>query len=250
MKGWSFEARAARADQLAQTYASARHLLNFFRRLVSFQIPILEHLRLDDQTDVRALLPYFPSLLDLVQRAGPGVLADFGREHLSSPGAQEELLLACWEGNTSCDMGLFYGRVLLQPFAENLASRGTIALDTSSSKCPFCGARPVAAILRGEGEGGKRSLLCSRCSTEWLFRRVVCPNCGCEDKERLPIYTAADFGHVRVKACDQCKTYVKCVDLTKDGRAVPVVDELAAVALDIWAKDHGYSKLETNLLGL
>ena len=31
---------------------------------------------------------------------------------------------------------------------------------------------------------------------------------------------------------------------------VPVVDEIATVALNIWAEEHGYSKLEPNLLGM
>jgi hypothetical protein len=42
--------------------------------------------------------------------------------------------------------------------------------------------------------------------------------------------------------------YRVSLDLTKDGRAVHMVDEIAAVALDIWAEEHDYSKLETNLL--
>jgi FdhE protein len=66
----------------------------------------------------------------------------------------------------------------------------------------------------------------------------------------LPIYKAADFDAVRVEACDSCKTYIKSVDLTRDGHAVPMVDELATVALNMWAEDHGYAKVETNLLGL
>ncbi len=111
-------------------------------------------------------------------------------------------------------------------------------------------ASPVAGVLRGEGDGAKRWLLCSLCSTEWPFRRVLCPNCAEENKDRLPIYTAAQFEAVRVDACDTCRTYIKSVDLTKDGHAVPVVDEIATVALNIWAEEHGYSKLEANLLGM
>jgi FdhE protein len=56
--------------------------------------------------------------------------------------------------------------------------------------------------------------------------------------------------HIRVDACEQCKTYIKSIDLTRDGHAVPVVDELATVALNIWAEDRGYAKLESNLFGL
>lgn len=35
----------------------------------------------------------------------------------------------------------------------------------------------------------------------------------------------------------------------KDGRAVPSVDELATPALDIWAHENGYEKIELNLAG-
>jgi formate dehydrogenase maturation protein FdhE len=29
-----------------------------------------------------------------------------------------------------------------------------------------------------------------------------------------------------------------------------LVDELASAPLDLWAREHGYAKLQTNLLGL
>ena len=144
----------------------------------------------------------------------------------------------------------FYARVLLQPYAEYLASRGDIHANGAGPTCPFCNARPVAGVLRGEGDGGKRWLLCSLCSTEWQYRRVLCPGCGEENKDKLPIYTAAEFPAARVDACDTCHTYIKSIDLTKDGHAIPMVDEIATVALNIWAEDHDYVKLETNLLGM
>jgi formate dehydrogenase maturation protein FdhE len=40
------------------------------------------------------------------------------------------------------------------------------------------------------------------------------------------------------------------VDLTKNGRAEPLVDEMATPHLDLWARDHGYTKLQSNLLGM
>jgi formate dehydrogenase maturation protein FdhE len=55
---------------------------------------------------------------------------------------------------------------------------------------------------------------------------------------------------VRVEACDTCHHYIKTIDLTKDGRAVPVVDELAAIPLSLWAAENGYRKVSTNFLGL
>jgi len=40
------------------------------------------------------------------------------------------------------------------------------------------------------------------------------------------------------------------VDLTKSGRAEPIVDEMAAVPLDLWGEKQGYAKLQLNLLQL
>jgi FdhE protein len=40
------------------------------------------------------------------------------------------------------------------------------------------------------------------------------------------------------------------VDLSRNGMAVPVVDEIATVSLNLWAEEHGYAKDEVNLLGM
>lgn len=241
----SLDDRIARATELAKIYPGASTLLNFYRDLAHLQKQVFDDVRSRGETDVRALARHFPALIELVRRSGPESLAD------SSSKVTEELLAEHWEGTAEYDpAGRFFARVLLQPYAEYLASRGDIRVDTTPSTCPFCNARPVVAVLRGEGDGGKRSLLCSMCATEWLYRRVVCPSCGEENKDKLPIYVAAELDYVRVDACDSCQTYLKAVDLTKNGHAEPVVDEIATVALNIWAEEHGYSKLEPNLLGM
>jgi FdhE protein len=246
----SLEDRIARAAELSGIYPAAAELLSFYREVALFQKPVYEDLRAGGNTDLHVLLPYFPALLRLVRRAGPEPLADFGAELQSLPEAQWELLAAEWGGKGDSAAGRFYARVLLQPYAEHLALRQVADVQQTAATCPFCSAHPVAGVLRGEGDGAKRWLLCSLCSTEWPFLRLLCPHCGERNKESLPVYTTPDFDHVRVEACDTCKTYLKSVDLTRDGRAVPVVDELATVALNIWAEEHGYTKRETNLLGL
>ena len=53
-----------------------------------------------------------------------------------------------------------------------------------------------------------------------------------------------------MEACDTCNRYIKGVDLTRLGLAVPLVDEIAAAPLDLWAQEHGYTKIELNLVGL
>jgi FdhE protein len=244
----TFDQRIARATELAATWAEASALLGFYRRLLEFQKPIFEDLRSRSVTDVRALVPHCADLIELVKGAGTEPLAEFASAHLQNEESCELLLKGCWEGSPgeagTDPAGMFFAKVLLQPYAEYLASRGDIEVQSESAVCPFCGNRPVVAALRGAGEGGKRSLVCSVCATEWEYRRVLCPNCGEENKDKLPVYTASAIEHVRVEV------YLKSVDLTKNGHAVPVVDEVATVALNIWAEEHDYTKLEPNLLGM
>jgi len=101
---------------------------------------------------------------------------------------------------------------------------------------------PLVAVLRPEGEGARRTLLCANCLNEYEFRRMVCPFCGEEDHTKLPVYADETvFPHIRIEACDTCHRYIKAIDLTRDGRAVPEVDDIASIALDLWATEHGYT---------
>ena len=143
----------------------------------------------------------------------------------------------------------FFIRACLQPVAENLQSQLAPDRNYTKSICPACGGLPQAAVLRPEGEGASRYLLCSFCLGEWLFRRIVCPFCGEEDKEKLPRYSAAQYDYVHVESCDTCMHYLKAVDLNMNGLAVPLVDEAALVVLDLWAAERSYTKMIPNLIG-
>lgn len=242
---WSWARRIERANELLTRFPESAGLLSFYACVARYQKSIFDKLSANPQTDAGALLTYFSDLVKLVERHGPSDLA------VSAPSDIEKLLLDCWAGERlESEPAKFYARTLLQPFAEALASRGSPDTQSTATRCPFCSALPVAGVLRGEGDGAKRSLLCSLCATEWQYRRVVCPNCGEENKDRLPVYLAEGIDYVRVDACDVCRTYIKSVDLTKNGHAVPVVDELATVTLTLWAEENGYAPIETNILGM
>ena len=180
----------------------------------------------------------------------------------------------------------FFPRAFVQPIAEALAAQATsanaddrdkngngVAAMLSSSHegrdggdgstagiaqgpagaaaCPYCGAAPLAAVLRDEPEiKGRRTLLCSLCLAEWTFPRTRCPACGEERAEKRPHHVSESWPHVRLEECGSCRTYIKAVDLRENGLAVPVADELASVELDLWAAEQGLSKLRTNLLGM
>ena len=55
---------------------------------------------------------------------------------------------------------------------------------------------------------------------------------------------------MRLLACETCKSYLLIVDLDRDPAAIPEVDELAGIALDLWAVQRGYHKLQPNLAGV
>jgi formate dehydrogenase accessory protein FdhE len=195
-----------------------------------------------------------PFLL-MVEEHGPAVLAGVALR-LRSVEMQDEwpaLLKATWSDaeRVPKEPEDFLARAFLQPLAERVRSEMPAPRSHSSARlCPFCGRKPGAGILRPQGDGALRSLLCSFCLGEWEFRRILCANCGEEDHKKLPVYTASDFPQVRVECCDACKTYIKTVDLTKSGHADPVVDEIASAPLDLWAREHAYTKLHPNVLGL
>jgi len=239
MSGSRWDQRIARAAELERSHPAAAELLHFYGELARFQRSVSE------DGAMASLSGYVEPLLLLVTRSGPDALAQSAKSLLGAALNWERLVLA-----PETPAEVFCSRVLRQAYQETLARRSEVARTHVQPTCPFCSEHPVVAALRPEGDGGKRSLVCSLCFTEWEFRRILCPHCGEEDKDKLPVYTATEFTHIRVEACETCRTYLKSVDLTRDGRAVPEVDELGAVPLDLWAVQQGYTKLQPNLFGI
>ena len=271
MTRFSWDQRIERAAQLAATHAFASELLRFYQEIACFQKDFYGYLESTngipttgspdtnplDRLDAASLFPRFASLLALVQRVGPPSLAQAAGSLAGEERTQWQDLITRWWRRDELpaaeenDTKAFFARAFLQPYAEYLAGQ----TDPSSARdgdtiCPFCRHKPQVGVLREESYGAKRSLICSLCSGEWDYRRILCPACGEDRSDQLPVYTTEQFEYVRVEACDSCKTYIKTTDLTKDARAIPVVDELATTPLDLWAHERGYKKLEPNLLGL
>lgn len=251
----TWDLRIARARELSQKHSAVSELLDFYQSLARLQKTVYESVSASDEHEVSALLRHFPAMIALIQQSGSPALKEAA---VALEGSSEEerlaLLTGFWQHEiASSELSpeyAFFAHTLLQPFAEYLAERTNSATEASPPLCPFCGSKPQLAVLRPEGDGAKRFLLCSLCGTEWLFRRVLCPNCAEQDKEKLPVFTAEEFDYVRVDACDTCRTYIKSIDLSKNGKAVPVVDELATVSLNLWAQENNYQKLQPNLFGV
>jgi FdhE protein len=182
---------------------------------------------------------------------GPKSLAELSRELRTRYDFWSEFLQAGWIAHSPSDAQGLLVMAFLQPYAELLRSGAQPRpARAAHALCPFCNRKPGLGVLRQMGDGGARSMVCSFCVAEWEFRRIVCPGCGEENDRNLPVFSASDFDYIRVECCDACKTYIKSVDLTKNGHAEPLVDELASAPLDLWAREHGYAKLQNNLMGM
>lgn len=266
-----WEQRARRADELATQYSFAAEVLHFYKHIACFQQILYAAFQrecgdgskqktsasLPRELDVELVPKEFPSFLAHVRKGAPAPISQSaGDLTQQGEGRWRELLASYWKGApdfrpTPGETENLLAWIFLQPYAEYLADHSSLAPSNKrTAVCPFCGGRPLAGVLRPEGDGAKRSLICSFCATEWAYRRIVCPACGEETVEKLAIYTTSQFHEVRVEACDTCRYYIKTVDLTKNGRAVPVVDELATIPLNLWAQEHQYVKLQPNLIGI
>jgi len=278
-------ARAARARELAGHAAAAADLLGFYAVLVEYQQRLVERWNGDAEQAVPAYVASgfsrtSASLLHAIHPEWVGravrdlilwlvrlkpdatylrdVAEEAWRELFESYRASpDDAAARCSEA------ALFALEAVLQPVAERLAAarqdtfvRGVrLQPDQGSGerthpRCPACGGAPVVGVLREEGHGARRRLVCGLCLTEWDYLRVVCVKCGEQRFDALPVFTADQFPQARVDACETCRGYLKTIDATKDGRVVPVVDDLATVALDLWAREQGYMRVRASLVGI
>jgi FdhE protein len=265
-----YDSRIRRAERLAALHPFTQEVLTFYKKISEFQENLYARMlsggklrRVDknvpssrQELQIEGLLPHFQEFLKFAATSAPVTLAESARQlSTQSPEAWANILQDYWatsgrDDRPNAAFDQFLPRAFLQPYAEHLAGDRT-ADETSAfpSLCPLCGARPLLGVLRPEGDGGKRFLLCSFCLREWEFRRIFCSTCGEETETKLPVYVAEQFPYIRVEACETCKFYLRTIDLTKDGNAVPLVDDLAAIPLSLWAEEHGYSRAQPNLLG-
>jgi len=257
-----WQLRIGRAEALAARDGAASPLLAFYAELLRVQHRVYSRLGANAhdapsgalEHDLPALRSEWRPALQAIARIAPEMLAAEAR-HLGDRGdaAIEEALLSFWNGPSDRQ---FYPKALLQPYAQWLAEAGVApigrAFTRTDNRCPFCGGPPQLSVLHADdaSTGGGRKLQCATCLTEWAVRRVLCVHCGEEDERKLGYFHSPAFDHLRVDACDTCQHYLKSVDLTRLGIAVPLVDEVAGAPLDIWAREHGYMKIELNLVGL
>jgi FdhE protein len=262
MTNW-WDNQIQRADLLGARANGSKELLTFYACLLRAQKEIYDYLRScqgwlpsgDLESDFLMLGNALPAFLKVVEAKAPESLASEARDlSLADNDSILDRLMTYWLSASDIQ---FFEKAFLQPYLRWLAETGTTPLGREFARgeryCPYCGGNPQVSVLQNKettAESGNRDLICAACLSSWEFRRVICASCGEERPAKLGYFHSPEFDHVRIEACDTCKRYIKSVDLTRLGLATPLVDEIDAAPLDLWAREHGYSKIELNLIGV
>lgn len=273
--------RAHRARTLRAERPHAEPLLSFYLSLLELQAPLctsldatrwLHAVHAPDTSDlprlqlerlpIDELSPRFDTFCQGIPETAPEPIALAARV-VSGAGdsTRASLLLAVLTGSDlqtaagalGCDPAplAFLPRAFLSPLAEALSDLAAPPSPVRTPACPQCGWPPQVSRLDDEPDAqGNRRLVCALCASDWVFPRAVCPACGVSGDEGLQFHVAEGMPHVRIEACRSCRHYLKSVDLRVVGLAVPLVDDLATVELDLWAAEQGLEKIAPNVLGL
>jgi hypothetical protein len=214
-----------------------------------------------------------PRVVEATARAGPEPLAGATGELLAG-GAVAAPLAAWLAGEELPPVERYLARATLWGPLQALDPDAACAADPTprgGRRCPRCGGAPQLSFRTHSREAlvsGRRRLACARCGAGWGYTGNACAWCGETAGTRRTIYAerrgrpavgrqqpapAAEggptFPHLRIESCQSCERYLIDVDLSHDARAVPEVDELAALPLDLHAAELGLRKVTPNLMG-
>src|SRR5207249_11241236 len=233
--------------------------------------------------DARDLAAYVaevvvPGVVDVTLFAGPDRLRSELIRRLETEHPRQ--IVERWiAGETQAPVERYLARASLGPVLEaaDRQTRGACRGQRDARHCPECAGPPQVSFSAVPGEDlatGSRFLECARCGVAWGYARMTCAGCGEDSRARLSVFSelgtasgergsvvrglpAGDsaarqrtvFPHIRIEACESCRRYLLSIDLATDLAAVPVVDELAAIPLDLYAREQGFSKITPNLMG-
>lgn len=276
--------RRRRTRDLRARYFFAAELLDFYGALLGVQEQAYEE-AISAGPAASHLVAYVaervvPAVVEVTVAAGPQKLREGVADRFESTDPRR--LVAAWIGGE--EQGVidrYVARAATGPVLEALGAEvASYCMGPRDARhCPMCGGPPQLSYFAVASEdlaAGGRFLSCARCHAAWGYARMTCPGCGEDSSSRLPIYNEegnasgergsvvrglegrlgdhrkdnkAVFPHVRIEACESCRHYLLNIDLLTDHAAIPMVDELAALPLDLYARDKGFSKITTNLMG-
>jgi len=252
----TFTDRRRRAAELAERWPFAAEVMTLYTAVVDVQEGAANE-AMDDPpvslTNVPAWVAarVMPQMFRATVAAAPVLLATAAQSMLHGRDLAQPVARWLW-GAEQAPEETFLARAATMPVLEAARHLLSAPVESSPRRCPECGGLPQVSFFGISDEAlvtAPRYLRCSRCMASWTFPRMVCAGCGEEAAGLLPILADHDvFPHLRVDACQTCRKYLVNVDLPKDPAAVPIVDELAALPLDLVAREAGYGKITANLV--
>jgi formate dehydrogenase maturation protein FdhE len=248
--------RRQRSEALRARYPFAVEMLTLYEALLDVECGMPDFMSglSASAIAVHAAEQVMPHIVEATLAHGPQPLAAAVSERFAQGGLID--IAARWLADEELSpLDRYLARAATQPVLEALGGAPSIWPERPQDErhCPVCAGLPQLAYFDVTGEAlvtGPRRLLCARCSNTWTAPRLTCVSCGEQTSPRLPVFGEKEnFPHVRVDGCETCKRYLLTIDLLKDIRAVPVVDELAALPLDLYAQERGLTKIMPNVLG-
>jgi len=251
--------RRERAAELAERYPHAAEMLRLYRALTvvqeaAYSIPTPQNVA------AAATEHVLPGVIDITVEAGPRALRD-GVIALYASANLEEMIQRWLDEEPLNPFETYLARASASPLLEAVTPHPApppqegreFETEGARTHCPNCRGLPQLSYFAISGEAlvsGPRYLVCSRCATNWIFSRMTCAGCAESNGTKLPIYQEQEqFPHARVDGCQTCRKYLLTFDLRRDTRAVPIVDEIASLPLDLYARDQGLKKITPNLMG-
>lgn len=237
---------------LKSRYSEASELLDFHLHILEYQREVYESLE-GKEPNWRRGMKWFYRLLEVCTEHGTPQIYERVRDiKLMEKDTVGNMIDKFLKEKKAEDIDRFLFLAFLNPFYERISESMDIDRENwLKTKCPVCGFKPNISYIadREEVEGG-RFLVCVLCGTDWLYNRNKCVNCGNEDDNSMDYYYSEENRAVQLQCCHECGHYIKVIDMRIDGLAVPKVDDLATLALDLWAKERGFVRFERNLFGL
>ncbi len=276
--------RRHRAEDLKARWPFSTDVLTFYAALLEVQERAFLG-ALEDAPRPAAVAAYaaervMPRIIELSAASGPPALVT------AVLGRFDELdfaaTIAGWLRSDELPaIERYLARAAAGPVLEALGDAAGAACDgprDDRMHCPTCGGRPQVGYFAPSPEDlvtAHRYLVCSRCSASWAYARLTCGVCGENDTDKLVVCGEvgtsqaelsstlvkpgapravvppdARFPHLRIDGCRTCSHYLLTVDVERDPYAVPLVDEIGAIPLDLYARDLGLTKLVPNLMGI
>lgn len=250
--------RRRRAGELSERWPFAAEVMSLYRAVLDVQEEAASRAA-DEPPASLAHVPAWvaervmPRMIGATVAAAPDTLAAAAQTLLYGRDLARPVAAWIW-GAEQPAAEAFVARAATMPVLETVPHLLVPPRENSPRRCPMCGGLPQVAFFGISGEvlvTAPRFLRCSRCMHAWTYPRMVCAGCGEDASGRLPVLADHDvFPHVRVDACETCRAYLLTVDMPKDPAAVPFVDELAALPLDLAAKERGFRKITPNLVAM